>query len=158
MSQRRVVGIAQMVICRAPDQLACLGLGSCVAVIVYDPSTKIGGIVHVLLSKAPTKCNDPEKYADTGTRKLVSEMILKGAKKEKLVAKLVGGAQMFSRLNLSIADIGRLNLEVARRTLRELGVPVVASDIGGTHGRSAIMDTLTGKVTIEAAFSPVRVI
>lgn len=158
MRDYRIVGIAQMAVCRAPNELACLGLGSCVAVILYDPLLKIGGIVHVLLPKAPKNCDSDEKYADTGARKLVKELISKGATKERLVAKLVGGAQMFSSLNLSISDIGRQNVEEVKKTLRELGIRVVSESIEGNRGRSAYLNTENGSVVVETAFAPSKII
>lgn len=158
MIEPRTVGIAQIAICRAPEQLVCLGLGSCVAVILYDPGIKTGGIVHVLLPHAPTRCDREEKYADTGTRKLVKEMIGYGAQKERLVAKLVGGAQMFPGLNLAIANIGRENSMTARKVLSENRIRVVAEDLEGNRGRSAYFDSATGHVTIKTAFAPTKVI
>ena len=158
MIEPRTVGIAQIAICHAPEQLVCLGLGSCVAVILYDPGIRTGGIVHVLLPHAPAKCDREEKYADTGTRKLVKEMIGCGVKKERLVAKLVGGAQMFPGLNLAIANIGRENSMGARSALREHNIRVVAEDLEGNRGRSAYFDSATGQVTIKTAFLPTKVI
>ena len=158
MREQRIVGIAQMAICRAPDRLACLGLGSCVAVILYDPVLRIGGVVHALLPKAPAKCDSDEKYADTGTRKLVKELMAKGAAKERLVAKLVGGAQMFSNLNLSISDIGKHNVVEAKKTLKELGIRLISEDTEGNRGRSAYLNTENGRVTIETAFAPTKTI
>lgn len=158
MKECRVVGIAQMAICRYPEQLACIGLGSCIAVILYDPVLKIGGIVHVLLPKAPRNCEVEEKYADTGTKKLIRELTAMGVSKERLVAKLVGGAQMFSNLSLAVSDIGSHNCTEAKKALREHGIRVVAEDTAGKRGRSAYLNTENGKVTVETAFSPTKVI
>jgi chemotaxis protein CheD len=158
MRDARIVGIAQSATCRAPEQLACLGLGSCVAVILYDPVLKIGGLVHALLPKAPVNCQTDDKYADSGTKKLFRELTSKGATKERLVAKLVGGAQMFSNLNLSISDIGKSNVVEARKVLRELGIRIVAEDVEGKRGRSAYLNSENGKVVVETAFSPIRTI
>jgi len=153
----RIVGIAEIAVCRAPQQMACLGLGSCVAAILYDPVAKIGGIVHILLPHAPDNGKE-EKYADSGVRKLVKEMLKKGAKKENLRAKLVGGAQMFKNMELATSDIGRDNHRSAAKVLHELGIPVVALDVGGSRGRSAYLDTANGHVTVKAAFEPDRII
>jgi len=158
MKDLKVVGIAQMAVFRAPEQLACLGLGSCVAVILYDPPLKMGGIVHALLPRAPQKCLVQEKYADSGTKRLVYEMTMRGSLKERLMAKIVGGAQMFPSLNLSISDIGKANCVEARKTLRDLGVKVVAEDVEGNRGRSAYFNLETGKVLVETAFAPSRTI
>jgi chemotaxis protein CheD len=158
MIEANTVGIAQIALCHAPEQLVCLGLGSCVAVILYDPGIRTGGIVHVLLPHAPTKCDKDEKYADTGTRLLIKEMTRHGAKKERIVAKLVGGAQMFPNLNLAIANIGKENSMVVRKILGENGIRIIAEDLGGNKGRSAYFDSVTGQVTIKTAFAPTKVI
>ncbi|MBU0684318.1 MAG: chemotaxis protein CheD [Candidatus Thermoplasmatota archaeon] len=158
MNQPHTVGIGQMTVCRAPEQIVCLGLGSCVAIILYDPVARIGGVAHVLLPKSPIKCDNEEKYADTGTRKLVKEMLNHGAKKERLVAKLVGGAQMFPNLNLAIANIGRENSMTVRNILREFKIRIVAEDLEGNRGRSTYFDTSDGHVTVKTAFEPVKVL
>ncbi len=158
MTEPRSIGIAQLAIVHAPDQLVCLGLGSCVAIVVYDPGLKTGGIVHVLLPRAPPKCDVPEKYADSGVKKLIKELLSHGTSKGRLVAKLVGGAQMFSNLNLAIANIGRENVMEARKTLHEQGVKIVAEELYGSRGRSAVFDSSTGKVTVRTAFGNTRVI
>ncbi len=158
MYEPRNVGIAQLVLCRAPEQLTCLGLGSCVAVILYDPMTKIGGIVHVLLPRAPPHNANEEKYADSGVRKLHSKMLEKGVVRDTMVAKLVGGAQMFSSLNIAIANIGHENIREARSALRALGVRIVAEELEGNRGRSAVFDSSTGKVVVRTAFGTSRTI
>ncbi len=158
MRDLKIVGIAQLAVFRAPEQLACLGLGSCVAVILYDPSLKMGGIVHALLPRAPLKCLVEGKYADSGTKRLVYEMTMRGALKERLLAKIVGGAQMFPSLNLSISNIGKANTAEARKTLRDLGIRVVAEDVEGNRGRSAYFNLETGRVLVETAFAPSKTI
>lgn len=158
MQELRNVGIAELALCRAPEQLTCLGLGSCIAVIMYDPTTRIGGMVHVLLPKAPANCKTPEKYADTGVGRLHAKMLERGAIKITLVAKLVGGAQMFSSLNIAIANIGKENITAARTALRALGVRIVGEDLEGTRGRSAHFDASTGKVTVRTAFGTTRIL
>jgi chemotaxis protein CheD len=156
MNETRNVGIAELVLCRAPEQLTCLGLGSCVAAILYDPTTKLGGIVHILLPKAPPNSQSQEKYADTGIRRLHAKVLEKGAVKSTLVAKLVGGAQMFTSLNIAIANIGVENIRESRATLRLLGVKIVAEDLEGNRGRSVQFDAATGKVTVRTAFGHTR--
>jgi len=158
MRSPRVVGIGELVVCHSPDQLTCLGLGSCVAVILYDATSRTGGMVHVLLPKAPANAVEVQKYADSGTKRLIHEMHLNGAPKERLVAKLVGGAQMFANLNVHLANIGKLNVLEARKVLRENSIRVTAEDTEGDKGRSATLDTSNGRVTVKKTFSPTRVI
>jgi len=143
-----------MVVCRAPERISCMGLGSCVAVILYDPVLKLGGVVHVLLPRAPKNCDKEGKYADSGTRKLIRDMLSFGAKKEHMIAKLVGGAQMFPDLDLTISDIGRQNTMEVRKVLREYSIRIVAEEVAGGRGRSAFFDTKTGRVSVRTAFAP----
>lgn len=158
MSEPELVGIAQMATARAPERICCMGLGSCVAVFLYDPKAHLGGVVHVLLPRAPPGTKTPCKYADTGVRSLFDEMVSKGARKENLRAKLVGGAQMFPNLNIKVSDIGKENVGEAKRALRSLGVTVSGEDTLGSRGRSATFDPGNGKVSVKTAFSDERVI
>lgn len=153
MKEPELVGIAQMVILKAPERICCMGLGSCVAIFLYDDLTKIGGVVHVLLPKAPRGASIVNKYANTAVVRLLEEMLAKGARREHLRAKLVGGAQMFPNLNIKVADIGRQNIDEAKKTLKWLGIYIAAEDTLGNHGRSATFDLETGRVSISTAFS-----
>lgn len=48
------VGMADLKACKCPDALTTLGLGSCVGVALYDPVTKIGGLLHCMLRIVPS--------------------------------------------------------------------------------------------------------
>jgi chemotaxis protein CheD len=124
-----------------------------VAVILYDPLARIGGIVHILLPKAPNHHDRDEKYADTGTKKLVEAVIREGATKARVYARLVGGAEMFSAINIAIANIGRDNIFEARRVLHNYGIRIVAEETAGKRGRSVYFDLDTGKVLVQTAFA-----
>ena len=158
MNDLTVVGIAQLAVSRPPSRLACLGLGSCVAVILYDPVLKLGGIVHILLPKAPNHHDLDAKYADTGTKKLVEEMIKHGATKARVFARLVGGAEMFTAVNLAISNIGRENIFEARKALHDSSIRIMAEETAGKKGRSVYFDLETGKVLVQTAFGSERVI
>jgi len=153
MTDAQLIGIAQYAVVKAPDNLCCLGLGSCVAVFLYDPNAKIGGVAHILLPKAPNGRSPDAKYADTGIRLLLTKLVERGADRRRVRAKLVGGAQMFKNLDISMSDIGKDNLAQSRKTLMEMGIRVVAQEVGGDRGRSAYFSMEDGMVTIKAAFS-----
>ena len=158
MSMAKLVGIADLAVARAPGQFCCIGLGSCVAVFIYDPETRIGGVLHALLPRTPDGRRADAKYADSGIRMLHRIIVSKGAKKGKLWAKLVGGARMFPNLDIQLRDIGGENVRQARKTLRELGVPIVAEEVEGNRGRSAYYSLEDGTVTLKTAFSIDKVI
>jgi chemotaxis protein CheD len=158
MTGAKLIGIAQYAVARPPEQLCCLGLGSCVAIFMYDPDTKIGGVLHALLPRTPPRRKPDPKYADSGARMLYDEMIAKGASRRRMFAKLVGGAQMFPSLDLGISDIGGENVRAARRALRALGIKILSEEVQGNKGRSAYYSLETGAVTIRTAFTSDKVI
>ena len=158
MMDAELIGIAQYAVAKAPEKLCCLGLGSCVAVFLYDSVPKIGGVVHALLPKIPEGHPPDAKYADSGIRILLDAVVAEGAERRRLTAKLVGGAQMFTNLNLQMSDIGKQNVLQSRRTLSELGIRIVAQEVEGRKGRSAYYHMEDGKVTVKTAFSEERTI
>ena len=98
MSQIIKVGMADLNICVSPDGITTLGLGSCVGIAVRDPVTKIGGLAHIMLPDSTEIKNNSNipKFADTGIEELIKQIVAKGASRQRLVAKIAGGAQMFA--------------------------------------------------------------
>ncbi len=97
MSQMIKVGMADLNICKSPNAITTLGLGSCIGIALYDPVTKIGGLAHIMLPDSTQIRNNANiaKFADTGITELVSRMVRAGASRTRLVAKIAGGAKMF---------------------------------------------------------------
>lgn len=152
MSER--VSIAQICINRAPVSLKAYGLGSCLAVSLYDPETKIGGMGHLLLPCQPD--NSPpgseSKYVDTGINQMMEELIQAGAKRESLVAKVAGGANMFeTEYHTLINSIGARNAKSARETLHQLGIPLLGAEVGGNRGRNVEFDLASGNMMVYCA-------
>ncbi|MGQ9556335.1 MAG: chemotaxis protein CheD [Desulfurispora sp.] len=155
------VGIADYKIATQPKKLITLGLGSCVGVSLYDPQEKIAGLLHIMLpdSKQFSNVTKPAKFADLGIPLMIEEMQKIGARLQRLKAKLVGGAQMFSGLDDKMTlNIGQRNTEKAREMLARYHIPIVAEDVGGNRGRTMIVDTLTGDVTIRTLGNKLKVI
>lgn len=155
------VGIGEYKVCMEPGQLITIGLGSCVGVSLYDQNTRTGGLLHLMLPDSSQFSNvtKPAKFADSGIPLLIFEMQKRGAFSKRLQAKLVGGAQMFSgRDDSVILNIGHRNVEKARAVLKDFGIKVIAEDVGGNKGRTMILDTTNGQVTIRMVGSNLRVI
>jgi len=153
MSEIIKVGMADLKICKSPNGLTTLGLGSCVGVALRDPVTKIGGLAHVMLpdSKAIKNNSNIPKFADTGVEELVRQMVAAGAGRTKLVAKIAGGAQMFSFQNNSeMMRVGDRNVEAVKKKLQELRIPILAQDTGLNHGRTVIFYPETGDFVIRS--------
>jgi chemotaxis protein CheD len=155
MAIKHSIGIAMMKVAESPDQLYCLGLGSCVGVAVYDPVARIAGMIHILLPSMKEFENAGQlrsKFADTGISDMVVEMIKKGAVKYRMKAKMAGGASMFDIKDSSASDlmaIGKRNVQSCKDALKNLGIELIAHDTGGTKGRTVIFDIDTGTFTIK---------
>lgn len=154
MSEIIKVGMADMKICEAPDGLTTLGLGSCVGVALFDPVTHICGMVHVMLPDSTKIRNNQNiaKFADTGISELYNQMLNKGARGTRIVAKIAGGAKMFSygAADSEIMCVGQKNIEASKKKLAELNVSLLAEDTGLNYGRTIIFDSLTGNLTVKA--------
>ncbi len=153
MSEIIKVGMADLNICKSPDGITTLGLGSCVGIAIRDPITKIGGLAHIMLPDSTTISNNSNKpkFADTGIVMLVERMVAAGAVRARLVAKIAGGAQMFGFQNKSeLVRIGERNVEASKRKLAELRIPLLAQDTGDSYGRTVIFYPETGDFIIRA--------
>jgi chemotaxis protein CheD len=127
--------------------LSTSGLGSCVAVAIYEPDGP-GGLLHAMLPYAdtvPGAC--AAKCVDTGVRALRDELLAAGADEAELVAKLVGGSAM---LDLTGPAIGDRNVVAARETLAAHSIPVHAEDVGGKRGRSIHLSLSTGDLRVRS--------
>lgn len=141
------VGMADYKIGRAPDILISYGLGSCIGISLYDPQTKIGGLLHIMLpDSTQSRANENRaKFVDTGIPDMLNELMRKGASKARLVAKLAGGSQMFAFANASdIMRVGFRNALASKEILKKLSIPVVGEDTGGNYGRTVQIDLSTG--------------
>lgn len=145
--------------------LACMGLGSCIGVVLYDPLKKIGGVAHVML---PESCQarkrgaiDPTqsgKFADTAIREMLKEMVSMGADKKRIEAKIFGGANMFSAVHSqTMLLVGERNVQAVSQELEVQKINLLARDVGGTVGRTIIFDTETGQVVVRTLKEKERV-
>lgn len=156
------VGIAQIRAAENPARLICLGLGSCVAVALWDSSTKIGGMAHVMLPNSSTAREGaphrPGKFGDSAVDELIREMKEMGANHLMIIAKIAGGSHMFKMVSPNMGDIGKKNVEAVREALKRHYVRVVAEDVGGATGRSVELDTNTGKLMIKSVHGGSRIL
>lgn len=154
MSKTVTVGISELNIVKAPDVLVTYALGSCVGICLYDMATRIGGMSHIMLpsSQLSTRSDNVLKFADTAIVELVKGMENMGAKRTRIVAKIVGGAQMFAAISAtSIANIGQRNTIAVRETLAALRIPIIGEDVGSNYGRTLYFYADDGHVVIKSA-------
>jgi len=155
------VGMADLNICKSPDVITTLGLGSCIGLTLYDPVTKVGGMVHYMLPDSTQVRNNENiaKFADTGIEELLKKVVAAGASRQRLVAKIAGGAKMFETTGVSaIGHIGARNAEAAKQILKQKGIRLIAEDTGLNYGRTVELHCETGEFYIKAVGKPVKVI
>ncbi|MCQ2538397.1 MAG: chemotaxis protein CheD [Lachnospiraceae bacterium] len=139
MSTMHKIGMAELDVCKAPDAITTLGLGSCIGCVIYDPVSKICGMVHVMLPDSTQIRNNEKiaKFADTGVRELLRVVLEAGATKSRLIAKIAGGAQMFAfKTDNEMLKVGQRNAEAVTKALNDLKIPIAVSDVGGNNGRT----------------------
>ena len=138
------VGISEYKIAQAPTRLITVGLGSCIGTIIYDEASHIGGLSHIMLPDSQPFLHKreikPEKFADLALPAMVAELEQK-IRRPRFQAKIVGGANMFQFQTLNAAsNIGQRNIEAAEEVLARLNIPIVAKHVGGSAGRTMIVD------------------
>ncbi len=128
---------------RAPEVVLSTILGSCVAVCLWDDVTGLGGMNHFLLPFGPKAAvAAPERYGVHAMEVLINALLKAGARRNRLQAKLFGGA----RLSSNLSDIGLSNARFARAFLETEEIPCLAESLGGTCARRVLFRPATGHV------------
>lgn len=155
------VGMAEVKFALAPDKLLTAGLGSCIGICIYDKQCKLGVLAHIMLPSS-TQAKVPfnkAKFADTAIEMAVTEMEKRGAKNNRMIAKIAGGAQMFKLSNeSSIMKIGERNAVSVEEVLDKYGIYIAARDTGGNYGRTIIFDPDSGDLCVRTIGCGERII
>lgn len=134
------------------DVIVTYSLGSCIGICLYDPATKIGGMLHYQLpdSKMDTERakKKPLMYADTGIKILVEKLMSMGANKKRMQVKIAGGAAMAA--GPKGFDIGKRNHLAIRKILWKNGMFIDTEDVGGNLPRTMYMNIDDGAVSIRS--------
>jgi len=156
-----IVKVAEWAVEQGDGVLVTLGLGSCVAIMLHDAQSQAGAMAHVLLpsrSLARDSTNHA-KFPDTAVPLLVDRLKRLGADPRRLVAKLAGGASMFSQLvTPGTIQMGERNVLAARSVLRAAGIPIMRESVGGERGRSIRFYVGDGRVEVRSVGADVHVI
>lgn len=155
--QKVTVGIADMKILQWDGELITFALGSCIGICLYDPQVKLGALIHIMLPiNMEAGRKNTMKYADTGIRETLQQLAGRGARKDRLIAKIAGGAKMFEIAgNSSLGNIGQRNIESVRMNLRKEGIRIVSENVGGSVARTLSFFPATGVGEIRAYGHPV---
>lgn len=154
-----VVGMGDCKVTAEPVELVTYALGSCIAVVIWDPAAKVGGLLHFMLPDSSVDREtqgraNPYRYADTGTPLLFRQAYEKGAEKRRLQVRLAGGASVLD--DGGVFNIGKRNHAAVRKILWKAGVLVHGEDVGGTVSRTVRLDVATGRCTVSEPSGVVR--
>ncbi|HPQ71124.1 MAG TPA: chemotaxis protein CheD [bacterium] len=147
------VDIADIQVTDDPESmLVTYALGSCIAVMVYDPVRRTGGMIHYMLPNSQTNpekgLDKPGMFADLGVPLLFKKMYSLGSRKEDLIVKVAGGGKLYD--DKGMFEIGQRNYMVLRKILWKNSVMISAEDVGGNLSRTARLFMADGRVIIRA--------
>lgn len=133
--------------------LLTLGVGSCVVACMWDPDARLGGMAHMFL---PTSHDDPCGQAlnpgtapDSALPYMLDLMERRGARRERIVVRLIGGGNMFECVEAGMTgDIGVQILSNSLAILEQLGLPVAGRSVGGRLGRNVSFNIENGEITV----------
>lgn len=152
MTEPRVhVKIGEIKIARCEGTLYTIGLGSCIAVALYDPKERVAGLAHVMLPEQTNRNHTPGRFAPTAIPEMIRLMEMTGARPRGVYARIVGGAAMFaSVLPAEGLRLGARNVDAVRAALRTAEIPLRGEDVGGSYGRSIYFTASDGKILVRA--------
>ena len=155
------VGIGEFMVRRvdeAPLGLTIRGLGSCVAVFLYEEGRRLGGLAHILLPEPldGSPLTRPGRFAATAVAGMLDEILQRGGRRDRISAKLAGGSRMFSNGQPDRETVGERNIKAALQALDRESIPVAAMDVGGTCGRTLLADIAAGTMRITSLRHPPR--
>lgn len=148
-----VVGVGDGGVSRDTDSvIMTYALGSCIAVMLYDPVAKVAGMLHYMLPESSLSNGSanprPWMYADTGIPLLLRAVLENGADKRRLAVFAAGGAQVMN--DGGVFNIGKRNCLALRKALWKSGLVAHAEETGGTAPRTVRMEVGTGRVWLHA--------
>ena len=161
MRNEIIVRVADLRAGSGSDVLVTIGLGSCVAILLYDATARVGGLAHVLLPSPALSRKDDNaaKFPQTAVPRLVELMCEKGASIRRMSARLVGGASMFSGLGApGTIQMGERNIVASRQALHHQGIAIVGEATGGDFGRTVRLSVADGRVEISSVAHGVQIL
>ncbi len=121
-------------------------IGSCVALSLFDPVARVGGLLHFMLPSAGERQEPMEQamYADTGVPMLLNRLQSMGATEQNLVACAAGGAEMLN----DDQSLGSANRSSLAQVLQLHNIQLAAEDTGGNSCRTLSLSIETGETTV----------
>ncbi|HEX8941049.1 MAG TPA: chemotaxis protein CheD [Candidatus Limnocylindrales bacterium] len=147
-------GIGELVVSGRPDEvLAAYGLGSCVALVAWDATARVGALAHFMLPAPPPGTSPaaatPAKFVESGIEPLLAAFRSAGGDPGRATFRAAGGAAMLALSSGDLA-IGRRNAEALSAGLAARGLRLAASDLGGSQGRTVQLEVGSGRLLVRS--------
>jgi chemotaxis protein CheD len=123
-------------------------LGSCVAVTLWHPQRRIGGMCHFLLPSRTRDATMPRdgRFGEEAIGLMVEALLRAGTRPQEYEAHLYGGADtMPDHVGVKL-NVGERNIELGWALIEDHGFQLMAVDVGDEVPRNVSMDMLTGQV------------
>ena len=150
-----MVGPADLRSRRGHGLLTSLALRTGACLCLYDPEAHVGGMAHITHSEpGEMQPNRPGKYAPSGIEALIQTMERTGAFRNRIVAVIVGGAEVSVKDDENDSAPLVIDAGVCRAVQLELercGIRIAAREVGGKAERSVILDVGRGTVRVKSA-------
>ncbi len=150
-----IVGVADMKVSAEPgDTISTHALGSCLGIAIHDPEAVVGGMLHAMLPLSSIDpalaAKNPWTFIDSGVPLLFKECYKHGAKKERIIIVVAGGASLQQCKEEDYFQIGERNLVVLRKLLWKNGLLMKAHDVGGNISRTMSLEIGSGDVIVKS--------
>lgn len=148
--ERKRVDMGEIVVTNQACELAST-VGSCIAACIYDEMKNIGGMAHIVLpfQRGNKNNHGKGKFANIAIPTLLTRMKARGSKRQNLIFKIAGGANMFPSIKKNVLNIGDENTRAVIKLIEKEGLSLKAKDVGGHKGRKIHFDVASGSISIE---------
>jgi chemotaxis protein CheD len=150
----RIIGVADMAVSnQTGETLVTYSLGSCIAVVIFDPVAAVGGMLHFMLPESSMDLEKarkkPAMFADSGIPTLFKQSYQLGATKKNIIVKIAGGSQIMDENG--VFNIGKRNGVAAKKIFWKNNVMIAAEHVGGNVNRTVRLDMATGVVMLKVS-------
>jgi chemotaxis protein CheD len=145
---RHYVAPGHIFVSAAPAAVTTI-LGSCVAVCLWDPRMRVGGINHFMLPQYASADGASPRFGNVAMDQLFEQMRLAGARLPLLQARVYGGSCMFQQMQSPTGHLGQKNAALALEFLRRRNIEIIDTAVGGTRGRRLTFHTDEGTACLK---------
>lgn len=149
----KVVGISEMAVSsQEEDVIVTYSLGSCIGVSLFDPVSRVGGMIHCMLPLSKIDADKAERnpcmFTDTGVALLLQTIFEMGAERARIQARVAGCGSPLD--HQGTFKIGERNYAVLRKVFWKNSILITSEDVGGVTPRTMYLSMASGRTMIRS--------